>query len=111
MARTALTVQQIARSGLAPSYTAANAAGHSVQNNGRVFLHVKNAGGSICNVTIETPGTVDGLAVADRTVAVAATTGDAMIGPFPENVYDQADGTINVDFDQVTSVTVAALRL
>ncbi len=67
MPRTALAVQEITRAGLTPSYSAANVDGHSILNGGREVLHVKT-GGTACTVTIQTPGTVDGQAVADRTV-------------------------------------------
>lgn len=109
MARTALAVQQIVRSGLTPSYSAANVDGHSIQNGGSEFLHVKT-GGTACNVTIVTPGTVDGQAVADRVIAIG-TTSERMIGPFPPDVYNQPGAAdVHVDFSAVTSVTVAALR-
>lgn len=114
MSRTALTVQVISRSGLAPSFAAANTDGHAVPNDGRMFVHVKNASGSAVTVTIQTPGTVDGMAVADRTVSVAATTGERMIGPFPPSQYNQiaADvGSIYVDFSAVASVSVAAFSM
>lgn len=115
MARTALTVQSIIRNGLAPSFGAANVDGHAVPNDGKTWIEVKNAGGSPITVTIQTPGTVDGMAVADRTVVVPATTGDRMIGPFPPNQYNQISGsdvgTVYVDFSAVTSVTVAAFTM
>jgi hypothetical protein len=72
MARTALSVQEIVRTGLDPSYEAANTDGESVANDGRTFVHVDNASGGSINVTVVHPGTVDGLAVADLVVAVPA---------------------------------------
>jgi hypothetical protein len=108
MARTALSVQSITRAGLNPSYTAANADGHSISNDGKkTFLHVKNGGGGSVDVTVQTPGSVDGLAVADRVVAVPAGE-ERAIGPFPTAYYGS---TVNVDFSGVTSVTVAALKV
>ena len=47
---------------------------HQVLNSGRTVVVVQNAGVSPVDVTFETPGTVDGLAVADRVVSVAAGT-------------------------------------
>lgn len=110
MARTALAVQDVVRAGLNPVYSAANVDGHSIQNNGHTVLHVKTAG-TACTVTIQTPGTVDGMAVADRTVALGATA-ERIIGPFPPSDYNQPTGEgVYVDFSAVTAVTVAALRL
>lgn len=110
MARTALATQQIARTGVVPSYTSANADGHSVANRGRTFVHVKNGGGGSINVTLVTPVTVGGRAVGDDVIAVAAGA-EKMIGPFQESVYNNTDGTVSVDFSGVSSVTCAAFTL
>jgi len=111
MARTALTVQTINRSGIAPAYTAAPVDGHSIQNSGLEFLHVKNAHTASINVTFQTPGTVDGQAVADRVVVVPNAT-ERMIGPFAPGDYNQP-GTAElwIDFSVVTAITVAAFRI
>lgn len=111
MPRTALTVQQISRGGLAPAYGAANVDGHSVPNTGREAIHVKNGSVSSINVTLITPGTVDGQAIGDRVVAVPAG-GERFLGPFPGTVYNQpGTSDVHVDFSAVTSVTVAAIRI
>jgi hypothetical protein len=109
MARTALTVQQIVRSGLTPTYSAANADGHSFPNGGTEYLHVKNGGGGSINVTVQTPNTVDGLAITDRVVAVP-NGGERIIGPFPRATYNQGADEVYVDFSGVTSVTCGAFR-
>ena len=106
--RTALAVQQISRVGLTPAYTAANVDGHSIPNSDGMFLHVKT-GGTACTVTLVIVSTVDGQTVANKTVVIG-TTSERMIGPFPPNTYNQADGSVNVDFSAVTAVTVAAIR-
>lgn len=112
MARSARTVQSTSRAGLAETFSAAdNANGETIPNDGQTFLHVKNTGGGACTVTVATPGTIDGLAVADLTAVVPATTGDRLIGPFPPGAYTQADGNIYVDYSTGTGVTVAAVRL
>lgn len=110
MAATALTVQEITRSGLDPAYTAANGDGHTISNDGsRTFVHVQNGGGSPITVTLTTTITVgdDDLAVADPTVSVPAGE-DRMIGPFPQSEYSSS---LTVTFSDVTSVTVAALKI
>lgn len=108
MARTDLTAQAIGRAGLAVVFAAANVDGHSWADNGQQFLQVKNAGGSPITVTFPIPVTVDGQAVASRTVSIPATTGDKIIGPFTSQ-YRQSDGDVWVDFSAVTSVTCALL--
>jgi len=111
MSLTTLAVQQIVRTGLSQALAAANADGSYVPNDGRTFLRVKNADASPITVTIETPGTVDGLAIGDLAVVIPATTGDKLIGPFPPDTYNQPDGTIKATFSAVASVTIGAFRL
>lgn len=113
MAEQNVTVQQIARAGLTLSYSAASASdNYKVPNDGRrTFLHFKKSGAGDATITITTPGTVDGLAVADRTVTVPASTGDVMVGPFPAAAYNDADGEIEFVTDEDTGLTFAALKL
>ncbi len=110
MARTAISYQQVARTGLAEALAAANADGHKFSNDGRIILHVVNGDVSPITVTIQTPGTVDDLAVSDRTVTISDES-DKFIGPFPPGIYNQSDGMVYVDFSAVTNVTVSALRV
>lgn len=102
-----LTVQQIARSGLDPSYASAAGGGDTVPNDEKTFLHVKNGGGSSITVTIQTPGTVDSLAITDRAVSVPNGE-ERMIGPFPASYYGS---TLTLSYSDVTSVTIAAIRM
>lgn len=110
MPRTSMNYQQIVRAGLEETYAAVDAAnGNQFQNDGRMFLLVKNGAGAPINVTITTPTTVDGNVVADLVVAV--TNGEQrMIGPFPPNLYN-TDGYVYVDYSSGTTITAAVLRL
>ena len=108
------TIQEIttASNGLTPSYAAASATEtYLIANNGAVFLHVKKTDVATCTVTVVTPNTVAGLAVADYTAVVPASTGDKMIGPFSPNIYNDAAGNIAVTFSEVAGLTFAVLRL
>lgn len=110
MARTALTTQQLASGGLAASYVAGdNTNGMQFAYSARKVLHVKNTTGGAIVVTVPVPSTVDGLAVASRTVSVPATTGERFIGPFPPS-YQQADGNVYVDF-AATGTTVTLVEM
>ena len=119
MARTALTLQTAVRgTGLNPTFEAATTDGQAVDNTSqRVYLHVKNTGGTVCNVTIPTPITIDGKTVTDLTFTVPATTGERIVGPFPHAVYCQVDAVLSlthavyINYDQVTGVTVAAIKV
>ncbi len=106
-----LTPQVPSLSGLTPSYAAATAGGDQVACDDRTFLHVKNTNGSTRDVTIATPGTVDGLAIADVVVTVPATTGDKMIGPLFSDLFaSAADGvSASITYSSTTNVTVANL--
>ena len=108
---TTLAIQQIVRAGLTPSLAAANSDGSYVPNDGRTFIQVKNGAGAPITVTIETPGTVDGNAIADLVVTIPAMTGDKVIGPFPPETYNQSDGKLKITFSAVTTVTIGAFRL
>lgn len=104
MARTALLVQRPDADGMIPSYAAANVAGHSFTAV-NAFIHVKNGGGSGITITLPSPGTVEELAIADRTIAVAA---GAEVMFVPSAAVKDASGSMNIDFSSVTSVTIAA---
>lgn len=111
MARTDLAVQQVSRTGLNPAYTAADGTNmNAFANDGRTLLHVKNGGGAPINATIDTPGMVDGLAVGNLIISIP-NAGERIIGPFPTNIYNEADEKVYVDWSGVTNVTVAVFRL
>lgn len=108
MARTALTVQQISRAALTPSYASANVDGHSIPADGEAFIHVKT-GGTGATVTVPIPRSIDGQAVASKSYVIG-TSAERMIGPFPKDTYDQGDGSVHIDFSSVTTVTIGAFR-
>jgi hypothetical protein len=108
-------VESIVRGGLTPTFGAANADGYALPGDGKTFVEVKNTNGATRTVTIDIPGTVDGLVVTDKAVVVDATTGDKMIGPFPPGTYNQPTGTwagrVLITFTAVTGVTIGFFRL
>lgn len=110
-AYTSATPQAIVRTGLAPTYGAADSGGNQFVNTGREFLQVKNTNAAARYITITTPATVDGLAVADVYVTIPATTGDKMVGPFPTKWFNYTGALTKVDYSAVTNVTFAVVRL
>jgi hypothetical protein len=82
-----------------------------IRNDGKTLLHFKKTGAGACTVTVQTGETVRGLAVADVTVVVPATTGDRFIGPFPGDLYDDPNHDVGVTLSEVTGLTVAVLQL
>lgn len=111
----ALTVQTASRSanGQSLAGVAAAGGGDTFVNTGQEILVVKNGGGAGITVTITTPATVDGLAVADLTATIAAGE-TRSIGPFPPSIYNDTGvngGNVSVGYSSVTSVTVAVLKV
>jgi len=101
--------ETIDNDGLLATYFAASAGGDKVTPGAGVGIHVKNANASPTNVTIVTPGTVDGLAVADRVVAV--TNGTDQFIAVPELYRDPADGLAAITWSVTASVTFAVIRI
>jgi len=109
-------VEKIKRSGsgLTPTNVAVASAAdtHQVQNNGKMFLHFLKTGAGDAIVTVQTPRTVDGNAIAELTATVVATTGDKMIGPFDPAIYNvPGQNYLQWTVDDVVSLTVAALSV
>lgn len=107
MARTAITPQQVTSAGLTPATEPANVDGNSIPQG--VALQVTNGDASSIDVTIPTPGSIDGdLPLPDRIVSVAAGA-TVLIGRLG-GVFHQDDNTIHIDYTAITSVTVAAIK-
>src|SRR5215470_1560195 len=86
----------------------ADSGGDSCPTGGGVLLLVKNADSAAHTVTLATPQTVSGLAVADQTVTVPAGGTSAI--PLIDKLYrDPETGLAAVTYDAVTSVTVAVV--
>lgn len=112
MADVVKTPQVVVRAGVAPTYNSGLSTSdvYVIENDGRTILHFKKTGAGACTVTVETPGTVDGLAVADRTFNVPATTGDVFVGPFPREDYNTG-GNLRVSCSEITGLSFAILRV
>lgn len=109
MARTGITPQSPGAAGATINFESANVDGNSFQARAGRVLHVRNGSASSITVTLPTPATVGGLAIADRTVTVAAGAHAAVaLGPVPV-AYLQTDSSVHVDYSAVTTVTVAVV--
>lgn len=106
MATRATEVVDVA--GTTATYHAASGGGDKVTPADGTVLHVKNGGGSSINVTLVTPGTEQGLAIADRVVAVG-NGAEKFIALDP--IYrNPADGLADITWSATTSVTFAVVR-
>lgn len=72
MARQLLTSQAATVGGYQPVYAAAHADGHMFYADEGDELRIKNGNAAVCNVTIDLPRSILGVAVADHVVAVPA---------------------------------------
>jgi hypothetical protein len=105
----ALSTTVVPLTGAAVSYTAAASGGDTCQTGQGILLLVKNGDSSSHTVTLATPGTVHGLAIADRTVTVAAGAETAI--PVTGDYRNASTGLASITYDGVTSVTVAVIRV
>ena len=108
----ALPVVDITRAGIVSTtmpVTPTATHGNKMLNDGRSYIEIANGSGVSIDVTINTPGTVDGFAIAELTVAVAAGV-RKKIGPFTA-IFNQSDGYVWVVCSAVTTVTMGAFRL
>ena len=102
--------QRVTNAGVAPAYETPIASDSFAWPAGAsaVLLHVKNANAAECTVTVTSRASgSDGLAVANKVVAVPLTTGDRMIRVSP--AFRDADGDVAVAFSVTTSVSAAVL--
>lgn len=106
----AFTVQTSARSTKNITFTEAGTTGpHTFANTGKEKLMIKNDSASSVNVTVVTTQTVDGEAVADKVIAVAAGA-ISYLGPWPVSIYSDADGDVTFSLASATDVDVAVVR-
>lgn len=114
MADVVLTVQNVGKAGVAPSYLAIDATDvyYLPHRAGKTFLHFLNTG-TISTVTFDIVQTVEGEPITDRTLSVPATTGDVMVAVSKlfEQISGVQKGRVKFSQDVASGVTVASLRL
>jgi|SRR3990167_1962345 len=103
---TALTVKKIPQAGrdISTLQSPDGTNGNKFAANPQTLLRVKNTGTQKA-LTIETPGTVIGLAIADAPFVIPATTGDVLVPMLPE-YFQPGTQEVFISFDTVTGVTV-----
>lgn len=105
----ALNMQVIPRTGAAITFAPATPAGDTCATGDDVRALIKNDAGASIVATLVTPGVVDGdLAIADRTLTVAAGTIGAI--PVTDRYRDPVTGLATITYSSATSVNVAAVR-
>jgi len=115
MARVDLPVTDIIRTGVGNAGTliaSDETDNHEFVNDGRTIICALKTGAAAGVLTFKTPGTVDGQAIAEQLVTPGVhATKVTMIGPFPPSIYNQTDGTVHIDLDDETTLTLGAFRL
>lgn len=114
MARNVLTAAQPTIDGATYAFTAVD----STPGNGDAalpgtILLIDNGSGSSLTVTIVSGGSVEGLAVADYTVTVAAGAKRAILvpgGPTWVQPTGTTKGRVHIDYSSATTITRAAVR-
>jgi hypothetical protein len=110
MAITAFAPAAVVHGGLdldTAAVTPGQTTGNTCPGGQGVCLYVKNASGGAITVTLHFTPTIDGNAVASRTVSVGA--GKAFLIPIQDAYEDPATGLVTIDFSTVTSVTAQAV--
>ncbi len=112
MARVAITVQDMAGlAGIEPTFVSFDHSnGMYFVNDGNIIGYAKNSNGSTRTITAVTPATEKGLAVADATFTLDATTGEWVLPRFPPALFNQADGSVYLD-GSGAGLTIALVRL
>jgi hypothetical protein len=103
------------RDGETIEYIPVTLAGDSFLNTGKEIFIVRNDGESAINITVPIPFTVDaaagsGLAVTSRVASVDPAE-RKVFGPYPPNIYNDADGLVNFSYNDDTDVSIVVIRL
>ncbi|MFI7468136.1 hypothetical protein [Nonomuraea sp. NPDC049646] len=104
----ALTLQTLVPGGSASTLVAASGGGDTCAAGDGVFLEVNNGNAAARTVTLATPGTVDGLAIADRAITIPA--GERWKIPVGR-LYAAADGQCAITYTpDAASVTIGCFK-
>lgn len=93
---------------VAGALVAAAVGGDTAEVGPGLFLYVANASAVTVTVTLDTPGTADGHAIADGTLVVLAAD-DGFI-PLT-NIFRGSTGRASITYSAVTTVTVGVFKL
>lgn len=109
MAASELAPQVMVSGGTEVTFEACNVDGNFFENNGKMFIWVKNGSASVVTVNIDSPTNCNyGFA---HDVAVAITAGeDRLIGVFPIARFNDASKHVNITYSAVTTVTIALVE-
>jgi len=112
MSDVTLTPQNAVASGITPTRTGSLSTENTyyVPNDGRVILMFQKSEAVAATIAIPSTATLGGLAVADQSITVAATSGDVVCGPFPPSIYNSS-GNLSFTTSNAAGLTVAVVRI
>ena len=108
----AIAVQDLNLDGLVnPTMTAAAALGDTVQNSDeRVFIYAVNGSAGTINITANAQRNCNHGYIHDEVLTLLAGE-DGYLGPFDKERFNTSTGDVSLTYDDVTSLTIAAIRL
>lgn len=108
-----IDIQTVDRDGITPTTEAVAAGGDQYANDGRQWVEIWNDHASASRTTtIVTQLTVDGQAVADRTVITTAANDTSRFGPFQTNIYNDSSGFVQLTYsDSGANMRIAVFEL
>ena len=106
-----LSTQVPGVNGTAPTFSAANASDTFVAGP-NVLLYVKNTNAATRTITLTTPATAGGVAIADPQGTIAATTGELVFGGFQGQLYnDPSTGVTTITPSATAGVSYAVIQV
>jgi len=112
MAVETLTVQTALRTGaIVALQSVTTADGFRFKNDGHTVLVFTEINAANAEITVTPVNTVDGLAVATRTVDVVASE-QWVLGPWAPEIYNDSDGylDVGVEADEATAIVPISVR-
>jgi len=83
---------------------------YQVRNDGHVILNFRKTGAGNATITVTTPETRAGLAVADKTFTVLATSGDVAWSGREVQTFTNSSGDVEFTTDEGTDLTCAVMK-
>ena len=108
--RTGTSITYNAVSGAALTPTLLDNDRFIVANDGQTVIHFVNGATDDTTISINTPGDVDGLAIASRVVPVA-NAGNVLVGPFQPSIYNNASRQLVITLTNPATLTAAPIRI
>lgn len=110
----ALSPQDLAFTGVAPTYNTAASGGDTFANDGKTYVHLKNSSGGSIDVTFDAVASIDtaqagNISISDTVVTVPAS-GERVVGFFPPQRFNNSSGNVAMSYSSHTGLTVAVIR-